>query len=51
MLISKDTHITSDFPGGGGGSDPYPPPPLDQHIQSGHQHSLVSAFMFADLRV
>ena len=31
MLISIETHITYDFPGGGGvGPDPYPP--LDPHM-------------------
>ena len=34
MLISKETHVTCDFPwggGGGGGSGP-PIPPLDLHM-------------------
>ena len=29
MLISIETHITCDFPGG---PDPYPHPPLDPHM-------------------
>ena len=29
--VSKETHITCDFPGGGGGSGP-PNPPLDPHV-------------------
>ena len=31
--MSKETHITCDFPGGGGGSGP-PNPPLDPHVGS-----------------
>ena len=31
MLISIETHITCDFPGGGRGSGP-PIPPLDPHM-------------------
>ena len=31
MLISIETHMTCDFPGGGGGSDPLSPP-LDPHM-------------------
>ena len=33
MLISIETHITCDFPGGGG-PDPFPPPPLDPRMNS-----------------
>ena len=31
--VSKETHITCDFPEGGGGSGP-PNPPLDPHVGS-----------------
>ena len=31
--VSKETHITCDFPGGGGGSGP-PNTPLDPHVGS-----------------
>ena len=31
--VSRETHITCDFPGGGGGSGP-PNPPLDPHVGS-----------------
>ena len=33
VLISIETHITCDFPGGGGGRTPYHPP-LDPHMVS-----------------
>ena len=36
MLISIETHITCDFPGGGGGSDSYPP--------SGFAHGYVGRY-------
>ena len=32
MLISTETHITCDFPGGGGGGSGPPYPPLDPHM-------------------
>ena len=34
MLISIETHITCDFPGGGGSGHPIPP--LDQHMRCSH---------------
>ena len=38
-VISIETHIISDFPGGG--RTPYPPPPLDPHMRF---HNLFSYF-------
>ena len=32
--MSKETHITCDFPGGGGGGGPDPLAPLDPHVGS-----------------
>ena len=37
MLISIETHITCDFPGGV--RTPYPPPPLDPHMVSSSDNS------------
>ena len=40
MLISIETHITCDFPGGGGGGGPDPlSPPLDPHMVSSPDNS------------
>ena len=33
MLISIETHITCDFPGGGGGGPGPLSPPLDPHLK------------------
>ena len=38
VLISIETHITCDFPGGGGGPDPLSPP-LDPHMVSSPNNS------------
>ena len=32
--VSKETHITCDFPGGGGGGSGPPNPPLDLYVGS-----------------
>ena len=34
VVVSKETHITCDFPGGGGGGSGLPNPPLDPHVGS-----------------
>ena len=42
MLISTETHITCDFPGGEGGPDPLSPP-LDLHM-------VLTGNMFSNFR-
>ena len=41
MLVSIETHITCDFPGGGGGSRP-PIPSLDPHMGFAWRHCLLT---------
>ena len=47
MLISIETHITCDFPGGGGGRTPYPP---SGSAHAKHMLNLIGKKIFKILR-